>query len=171
MTDANPRPLSQGSHRLVHPVTSTTPAEFAASPVRKLRRQSLPARLCPPRQIEFKGRGDSGDPYRRQISAAAHGVKIGKGTPSPSVLGHLTAVQKAFYSRLEKVMVVTSHLVNLCGLHQRQKLVTAMRCKDLKTVRDCEIFFCVLKSSEAKVQCNSEIREEDKSTLCRVRSV
>lgn len=101
MVGVNPRRLSQGDNRLVHSMASTTPGEFAASPVRKLRRQSLPARLSPPRQIEFNNCVDGGDPCR-QIFAAADGAKSGKKASSSSTLNHLTDGQKVFYSRLRK---------------------------------------------------------------------
>eukprot|EP00752_Nemacystus_decipiens_P016464 g14718.t1 len=106
MADASQRRSPQGDHVLVHHITGTTPGEV--SPVRKLRRQSLPARLSPPRQIGFEARVESGDPCR-QISVDAHGAKIGKETPS-SPLAHLTKGQKAFYSRRKKTCdVVASH--------------------------------------------------------------
>lgn len=174
MAGVKPPRLLQGEHRLVRPFTSTAPEKFVVSPVRKLRRQSLPARLSPPRRIDFESTAavDNRDPCR-QISAA-DGAKIGKQSPS-SKLDHLTEDQKVFYSRLEKVrdssQLVYSDKQTPVAKDSWSPIKHFCRAKTTKNMQSCAdrrepIHFCPLfKFSGGGRGRGEEEREETSRTL------
>ena len=93
-----------GDHPPIQRVTSAITGEIIASPVRKHRRQSLPARLSAPR-AEQHGGAERVEQHAGVSAAPAAGrTKVVEEPPSPPPLNHLTNGQRAVYSRVMKVI-------------------------------------------------------------------
>lgn len=92
-----------GDHRPAQRETSATTGEIFASPLRKHRRQSLPARLSTPRPQQYGGAAGL-ENAGTSPAPAAERAKIGQEPPSPPPLDHLTRDQKIIYARVVKVI-------------------------------------------------------------------